>query len=1473
MPALICSGVSMLRWLTVLCLMSFVPLRIALALPPGFAEEDIGGAWNEVAGVTFDANGRSYVWERAGRVWIVENGVKQATPLVDIHDEVGGWRDFGLLGFALHPNFAQNGWIYLYYVVDRHHLLPGAGGYNPATDVYYNATIGRITRYTAQASDGFDSVDPASRLVLVGATPDDGCPILYESHGTGSLVFGSDGTLLAACGDGASYSSQDTGSRAETYYLQALSDGIISAKENVGAYRAQLVDSLSGKLWRIDAVTGEGVPSNPFYEAANPGSKASRVWALGVRNPYRMTLRPDTGSHDALVGDPGTLYLGDVGYNTWEDLHVVKQGGQNLGWPAFEGMDAHSGYFSANTQNLDAPNPLHNGVSCNRPYFYFRELIQQESLTENPSFPNPCGGTITSAARFVHTAPEVDWRHGAPGPARSKTFSGSVLTPVTIGAAGSPVAGVSFGGNASTGGVWYTGTAFPAQYQNTYFHADYGAGWIRNFGFDENDQPTRVDFEPLHEPFHDGADGVVHVAAHPSDGSLYYVSWTSAVRRVRWVGLGNEPPVAVASADLSFGGTPLSVQLSSSGSSDPEGFPLSHLWDFGDGSTSTEANPAHVFTATEGAPTSFTVTLTVTDATSLSSAATLSISVENTPPQVEITSPTDGTLYPLDAPSSYSLLAAFNDAEHGAGQLTCAWQTRLHHNNHVHSEPIDSSCASDVQISPVGCDGNVYFYSVSLTVTDPLGLAGSDTVTLVPDCPNQAPVALGESATVAQGYSVAIDVLANDSDPVGAIDPASVEITTPPLHGASSVDPGTGVVTYRHDGSQFSSDLFFYRVRDMGGLFSNTAQVSISATNSGPQVAITSPANLSTFTPGDVIALLAAASDPEDGVPPGFHWEIQRIENDALVPAVFVWDGRFPPDFTVPAPAAPSDHVSYLVKLTVTDLVGRTASDQVRVVPAVPPANQVPVASFTRAPASGSAPLAVGFDASASSDPDDDYLLYHWSFGDGASATGSIVSHTYASVATFTATLTVTDAVGASAQASAIVSATPSGLQGDYFDNMDLTNLVLTRTDATVDFDWGSGSPAPAVGANTFSVRWTGRILPAYTETYSLYTTSDDGIRLWIDDLLVIDHWTDHAPTELGGAIALAGGSLHAIRIEYYENGGGAVARLAWSSASQPKQIVPAGRLFPPGSTNAPPIAVDDATTVARAGSTQIAVLANDSDPEGALDATSVAVVTPALHGTLGVDPGSGAISYTHTGAGTDSWDSFSYTVADAVGQDSPPATVWIALVPPAQVSITSPTPGQTVIGTAPTLGYSLSGYLPFVGAARFRIDSGAWTTVTSLVGSFGWSGTSPGPHTLDVELLSASLVPLANPGASASVSMTTDTDGDGDGFGDASDNCPYRANGQADTGGVGATGPDGIGDACQCGDLDADGDADSGDGAVLRQALTDPLGTGFLLLASENCSVIGDAESCDVLDVAALARAVANLPPTLSQTCTAAQP
>lgn len=140
---------------------------------------------------------------------------------------------------------------------------------------------------------------------------------------------------------------------------------------------------------------------------------------------------------------------------------------------------------------------------------------------------------------------------------------------------------------------------------------------------------------------------------------------------------------------------------------------------------------------------------------------------------------------------------------------------------------------------------------------------------------------------------------------------------------------------------------------------------------------------------------------------------------------------------------------------------------------------------------------------------------------------------------------------------------TGTGLLGEYFNNMTLSGVpALTRTDATVDFNWGNGSPDPAIGTNNFSVRWSGKILPCYSEIYTFSTNSDDGIRLWVNGVQLINNWTDHGPTVNTGNIALTAGQKYDIVLEFYENGGGAVAELSWSSATQNNQIIPQSNLY-----------------------------------------------------------------------------------------------------------------------------------------------------------------------------------------------------------------------------------------------------------------------------------------------------------------------
>ena len=131
-------------------------VQAGVALPVGFIATPLGIPFVQPVGLTFSPSGRMFVWEKRGRVWIVENGVKLGTPLIDISEEVGDWRDFGLLGFALDPNYEANGRFYLSYVVDYHHAkFFGTPNYNPSADEYFKDTIARVTRYAAAGPSGF----------------------------------------------------------------------------------------------------------------------------------------------------------------------------------------------------------------------------------------------------------------------------------------------------------------------------------------------------------------------------------------------------------------------------------------------------------------------------------------------------------------------------------------------------------------------------------------------------------------------------------------------------------------------------------------------------------------------------------------------------------------------------------------------------------------------------------------------------------------------------------------------------------------------------------------------------------------------------------------------------------------------------------------------------------------------------------------------------------------------------------------------------------------------------------------------------------------------------------------------------------------------------------------------------------------------------------------------------------------------
>jgi hypothetical protein len=184
------------------------------------------------------------------------------------------------------------------------------------------------------------------------------------------------------------------------------------------------------------------------------------------------------------------------------------------------------------------------------------------------------------------------------------------------------------------------------------------------------------------------------------------------------------------------------------------------------------------------------------------------------------------------------------------------------------------------------------------------------------------------------------------------------------------------------------------------------------------------------------------------------------------------------------------------------------------------------------------------------------------------------------------------------------------GVKAQYFSGIDLLGEpVLTRTEDAVDHNW-TGEIVAGL-SDQVSARWTADLEAPLADTYKLITTSDDGVRLWLDGRLLIDNWTNHAAADNTATVSLKAGEIYSIRMEWYEDTGSAVAQLSWQGPSMPRQIIPGGALQPPlragmpapanGALDAPQAATlswsagdgatqhhlyfgDDAATVAQAG-------------------------------------------------------------------------------------------------------------------------------------------------------------------------------------------------------------------------------------------------------------------------------------------------
>lgn len=133
-----------------------------------------------------------------------------------------------------------------------------------------------------------------------------------------------------------------------------------------------------------------------------------------------------------------------------------------------------------------------------------------------------------------------------------------------------------------------------------------------------------------------------------------------------------------------------------------------------------------------------------------------------------------------------------------------------------------------------------------------------------------------------------------------------------------------------------------------------------------------------------------------------------------------------------------------------------------------------------------------------------------------------------------------------------------TGLLGLYYTGQ-FDQLVFKRTDRNIDYDWSGTGPGPLMPKTQFTVRWLGKLVPRYTDSYTIMTTSDDGVRVWLDDKLIISNWTIHAATEDTATVNLQAGQPYNLKVEYFEKNGVSyeVMKLYWESPQQPREYIP----------------------------------------------------------------------------------------------------------------------------------------------------------------------------------------------------------------------------------------------------------------------------------------------------------------------------
>jgi PKD repeat protein len=504
----------------------------------------------------------------------------------------------------------------------------------------------------------------------------------YPSHSVGDLAFGGDGALYVTGGDGASFNFADWGQDGSPLNPCGDPPGGVGAvltppTAEGGALRSQDLrttsdpTTLDGTVLRLNPLTGEPASGNP---TTSGDLNARRIVAQGLRNPFRMTIRPGTSE----------VWLGDVGWGTWEEINRITSptaAVTNFGWPCYEGAYQDVGGASSARQ------PGYDGANLN--------------ICEN----------LYTAGTGAVTSPYYAYDHGQKVVAGESCPSG-----------GSSTAGVTFYPAA--------GGSFPADYRGALFFADYTRDciWVMKTGGGTLPNPNN------RATFAAQASNPVDLEVSPA-GELWYADFQAAgaVRKIAFAG-ANSPPTAVATATPTSGAAPLTVSFNGTGSSDPNpGDTLTYAWDLDDdGAFDDATGPTASWTYQQAG--TFTPELRVTDSQGASDTDAVTITVGNTPPTATITSPASSLRWKVGDSVSFS--GGATDTQDGTlAASRLSWSLVLQHcdsGGNCHQHPLQTW--TGVASGSFSAPDHSYpsWLELRLTATDSGGLTDTETLRLDP---------------------------------------------------------------------------------------------------------------------------------------------------------------------------------------------------------------------------------------------------------------------------------------------------------------------------------------------------------------------------------------------------------------------------------------------------------------------------------------------------------------------------------------------------------------------------------------------------------------------------------------------------------------------------------------------------------------------------------------------------------------------